>query len=515
MLIAALKAIGLDLPSTVPVVKPRTVILSLTVGLIVTMVSAFLPSWRASRVLPMAAIREVALETGKRSPVRWIIGGIFLVAGAFGVGAGAAGNTGTSILLGITSLFIGVVIVGPRIAGPLTSAIGFPVPKVAGLTGRMARDNATRNPRRTSATAAAIVLTLMLVSVITIFFSSFTASINAAVVKGLKADLEVASQSFGFGGLSPELAAQLRELPEVSQVAGLRQGYAQPPGSSKGTTVWGTDGPAFEQLLDLGVETGSMADLTGDDTVALSADEARSEKAPVGSEVALKFPNGQTQSLRVVATYSEDGLIGQGAPADYLLSLGAYEADMPAQLQTDQRVLVKGAEGVSATQLRTAVDRVADAYPTSTVQDVEEIQDTQTEQLTIALSFVLVLLALSVLIGFLGIAITLALSVIERTRELGLLRAVGMNRTQVWSMVSLESLLIAFLGTFLGIVLGLVGGVALSLTFRADMDTAKVDIPYLWLIAFCVMSAVFGLFASIFPAWRASRLNVLDAVSHE
>jgi len=279
--------------------------------------------------------------------------------------------------------------------------------------------------------------------------------------------------------------------------------------------VWGTDGPAFEQLLDLGVETGSMADLTGDDTVALSVDEATSKKKPVGSEVELKFPNGRTQSLRVVATYSEDGLIGQGSPADYLLSLGAYEANMPAQLQTDQRVLVKGAEGVSPTQLRAAVDRVADAYPTSKVQNVEQIQDTQTEQLTIALSFVLVLLALSVLIGFLGIAITLALSVIERTRELGLLRAVGMNRAQVWSMVSLESLLIAFLGTFLGIVLGLVGGAALSLTFREDMDTAKVDIPYLWLIAFCIMSAVFGLLASIFPAWRASRLNVLDAVSHD
>ena len=146
--------------------------------------------------------------------------------------------------------------------------------------------------------------------------------------------------------------------------------------------MWGTDGPAFEQLLDLGVETGSMADLTGDDTVALSVDEAKAKKKPVGSEVELKFPNGQTQSLRVVATYSEDGLIGQGSPADYLLSLGAYEANMPAQLQTDQRVLVKGAEGVSLTQLRAAVDRVAEAYPTSKVQDVEQIEDTQTEQLT-------------------------------------------------------------------------------------------------------------------------------------
>jgi putative ABC transport system permease protein len=158
---------------------------------------------------------------------------------------------------------------------------------------------------------------------------------------------------------------------------------------------------------------------------------------------------------------------------------------------------------------------VAKDYPTSKVQDVDEIQESQTEFFTQILGFVLVLLALSVLIGFLGIAITLALSVIERTRELGLLRAVGMNRAQIWSMVSLESLLIAMLGTFLGILLGVVGGVALSLTFREDIDTARVDIPYVWLIAFCIVSAIFGLLASIFPAWRASRLNVLDAVSYD
>jgi putative ABC transport system permease protein len=515
LLIAALAAIGLDLPSIVPVIAVRTVIVSVVVGLVVTVVSAFFPAWRASRVAPMAAIRDVAFETGGRSKVRWIIGGAFLVLGALSLISGAAASTGPRVLLGVVGLFIGVVIVGPRIAAPITRAIGAWIPKVRGLTGKMARENAMRNPKRTSATSAAIVLTLMLISVITIFFFSFTASINAAVVKGLKADLEVDSQSFGFGGLSPTLAERLGALPEVAHVASVRQGFALTPGSTEGTTVWGTNGPEFAKLLDIGVQKGSMADLTGNDTVALSVDEAKSQHKPVGSSVTLRFPNGQSKPFRVVATYADDGLIGQGSAADYLLSIGAFEANQPNQQQTDQRVMVKAADGVSLEQLRPAVEKVADAYPTAKVQDVDQIQKSQTKFFTQILSFVLVLLALSVLIGFLGIAITLALSVLERTRELGLLRAVGMNRSQVRSMVRWESVLIAMLGTFLGIALGIVGGSALSLTLREDIDTARIDLPIAWLVAFCLVSALFGVLAAIFPAWRASRLDVLDAVTTE
>jgi putative ABC transport system permease protein len=379
----------------------------------------------------------------------------------------------------------------------------------------MARDNAMRNPRRTAATAAAIVLTLMLVSTITIFFSSFTASINASVVKGLKADLEVASESFGFGGLSPELAQRLHDLPQVGDVAELRFGFGQVEGEQKGQIVWGTNGPEFGKLLDVGVDKGSMDDLTGKDTVALSTDESVAKRKPVGSTVTLRFPDGHSASFKVVATYSEEGLIGQGADAAYLLSLGAFEANEPAQVQNDQRVMVKATGGTSLAELRTAVDRVAKDFPTSKVQDINEIQKSQTKFFTQVLGFVLVLLALSVLIGFLGIAITLALSVIERTHELGLLRAVGMDRRQVRSMVRWEAVLIAMLGTFLGIALGLLGGSALSLTLRADIDTAQVNLPVIALILFCVMSAIFALLAAIFPAWRASRLNILDAVSHE
>ena len=225
----------------------------------------------------MAAIREVALETGKRSPVRWIIGGLFLVAGRASRWARASSsNTASSILL---RHHLALHRRGDR--GPADrwarspAAIGVLVPKVAGLTGRMARDNAIRNPRRTSSTAAAIVLTLMLVSVITIFFSSFTASINASVVKGLKADLEVASESFGFGGLSPELAEQVGELPEVAD------GGRAPPGLRPGARlVQGHLGVGHRRARRSSScstsawRPGSMADLTGDDTVALSVDES-------------------------------------------------------------------------------------------------------------------------------------------------------------------------------------------------------------------------------------------------
>ncbi len=513
LLTQAMAALGLDLPSTAIVVAPRTVIVSVLAGLIVTVVSALIPARRAARVSPMAAIRDVAYERSGRAPVRLVVGIVLGLLGVANLVVGATSRDFRPVLVGVVTTFAAVVVLGPLLAPPVGRTLGAWLPAVKGLTGRLARENAVRNPRRTASTTTALVLALALVAVLSIFFTSFTASINAAVARGFKGDFQLDSGSFGIGGLSPDLAERVSELPEVAAAAGLRTGTASVAG--RGTTVWGADGAELDQVLDIGVDAGDLRRLTGRRTLAVESGLARERGWRIGSSIELGFPDGRTSPFRVVATYTDDGLIGQGAPASYLLALPAFARYEPAQAQTDVRVLVKAAPDVSDDQARRAVERVTEDFPIAKVQDLSEIQENQTRQINQGLSFMLVLLALTVIIGFLGIAITLALSVIERTRELGLLRAVGMERRQLRSVVRWEAVLIALLGTVLGLAVGVAGGSALAMTLRGDIDTARVDVPVVLLAVFCLVAAGMGVVAAILPAWWASRLDVLRAVTVE
>ena len=511
-LTALLAAIGLDLSSTSIVIAPRTVFLSLFVGVLVTLLSSIIPALRASRVSPMAAIREVAVDDSNRSTVRVVFGTVFGVLGVLAMLGGISGKKAPPIGVGAVCLFITIVIFGPRLASPIIKVIGAWLPKVKGVTGQLARDNAMRNPRRTASTAIALILALTLVAALTIVFSSFTASINAAVTKGFKGDFQL-SAGFSGAGLSPELASRLEKVPQVDGVAGLSFGTASLLG--KGVTVWGTDGPGLKRVLDIGVDQGDLDRLVGDDTIALDRGVSDLFKLPIGSKLTLGFPSGQTQAFTVVATYTEAGLIGQGADAKFLLPRAAFARFEPAQAQTDLRVMVKAAKGVSVSAARTAVEQASKDFPTAKVQSLKEIQKAQTKQINQALSFFLVLLVFSIFIGFLGIAITLALSVIERTRELGLLRALGMDRKLMKSMVRWEAVLIALLGSTLGLGLGIVIGSALAAILSADIDTARVSLPFTRLILFGLGAALFGVLAAIYPARRAAKLNVLEAISTE
>ena len=511
-LTAALKAVGLDISASSIVIAPFTIIISLVVGVVVTMLSAYLPSRRASRVSPMAAIREVAVDDSGKSTSRLVIGGVFL---AFGVLATLAGFTGKKALpigLGALALFIAIVVLGPRLAPIIVRVVGAWLPSVKGLTGRLARDNAVRSPKRTASTATSLILALALVSILTIMLSSFTASINAAVSKGFIGDYQV---SAGFSGatLSPDLRTKLEKLPQIGAVGGISVGAGSIFG--KGVLVWGTDGPGLKQTLDLGVDQGDLAQLVGTDTIALDSGLAKLFNLPVGGSMALGFPSGEVKHFKVVATYTEAGLIGQGASAKFLLPRAAFSAFEPPQARADLRVLVKAAPGVSKADARRAVTLAIKQFPTAKVESLKEIQKSQTKQLNNVLSFMLVLLALTVFIGFLGIAITLALSVIERTHELGLLRAVGMDRRRMRSMVRWEAVLIALLGTILGLALGVVVGTALARAVEADIDTARLSFPITRLAFYAIFASVFGVLAAIFPARRAAKLDVLAAISTE
>ncbi len=512
---ALFSAFGVTLPSAPSVVLPRTVVASLLVGTLVTVVSALLPAWRAARVPPVAAMREVAIDESSHSRIRAVVGGVLLLGGAAALVWGTVASKRPLMLGGAGILFVAVVILGPVLAPLVVRVLGAPLPRARGVTGNLARENALRNPRRTASTAGALMLGVLLVGVISIFITSFRDSINAAVDRNLSGDFQVDSGVFsgGGGGLSPTLAARLAERPELSAVTGIRVGTVQVQGKTQ--SIYGFDGRVMEQVAHLGVTAGRLADLDRH-SIAVNRRTAEKNGWKMGSRVFVALPNGGIDVFRVVAVYDEGGIIAQGQGGDYFLGLGAFSADLPAPSQVDLRVLVKAADGVSTDAARRAIERVTKTeFPSAKVQDQQQIKAEQTKQINQNLSFILVMLGLSVVIGVLGIANTLALSTFERTRELGLLRAVGMSRRQLRSSIRWEAVLISMVGTTLGLGLGVVIGSALMLTYRNDLATARLGIPWPLLGGFCLAMAAFGVVAAILPGRRAARLDVLRAVTVE
>jgi putative ABC transport system permease protein len=325
------------------------------------------------------------------------------------------------------------------------------------------------------------------------------------VNKGFVGDFVVQSNAGVQGGLPPEVATQLQALPQVGTVAETRLTVAEVAGS--GTALFGVDPKAYGAIADLGVNAGSLDGLSQVGTIAVYDQTAHDKGWKVGDTIPVTFPATGPQELTVVALFSDQNIAGS-----YVIGLPTYEAN--TQIQFDYAVYVKLAPGVSAADGRAAIETVTDTYPNAQVQDKVEFADSIVGQVTSLLLFVIVLLLLAVVIALIGIANTLALSIFERTREIGLLRAVGMTRSQVRSTVRWESVIIALLGTALGLVIGLFFGWALVRAL-ADEGFDTLSIPGAWLAVVVVVAFLAGVAAAIFPARRASNLNVLDAVSSE
>jgi putative ABC transport system permease protein len=387
-------------------------------------------------------------------------------------------------------------------ARPASRLIGAPLPRLRGMQGALARENAMRNPKRTASTAAALMIGVGLVGFITIFAASAKTSINDSIDKAFTGDFVVDSGTFGFGGLSPELATALTKLPEVGPVAGFRIGQAKVDGSTK--FVGGVDPAPFSKILDLDVATGSLDDLRGD-TIAVDSATAKSKGWHVGDEVRVTFAKVGDKTLRIAAVYRRNDAGGQ-----YIVPLETYERYFAAQL--DARVFVSRAPGVTAADARRAIETVTKAYPNATLQDQTEFKAAQAAQIDTLLGLIYVLLFLAILIALLGIMNTLALSIFERTRELGLLRAVGMTRAQLRSMVRWESVIIALFGTLLGLVIGLFFGWALVQALK-DEGFNHLTVPIGQLVVVVLVAALAGVLAAVWPGYRASRLDVLDAIA--
>ena len=508
LLKALLDAAGFEIPAGGIVLTGATVVTSLVVGIVVALASAYLPARKASKVPPLAAMREVAYERTTASTAR-ILSGLVIVGlgvAALVVGLYVADDNELALVgAGAGLTFIGVTVLGPLLATPITRVLGAPLPRLRGMTGVLARENAMRNPKRTASTAAALMIGVALVGFITVFASSAMKSVNVIVDERFAADAVIEGRgAFGGSGFSPKLADELRALPEVDVVASFRFTDAIVAGSNG--FLLGTSTDTVGDVYDLGVVAGAIEDV-GEGAIAVNEDYAEENDLALGDTVEVQLVEGPLQPLAVRAIYT-DRVIG----GSYLVGLPVFDRGVPDAF--DFQVLVIGKDGVPADDLLAAIDGAAEPYPTAKVDDVAGFKESQAGQFQLMINLIYGLLGLAIFIALLGIANTLALSVYERTRELGLLRAIGMTRSQVRSAVRWESVLIALLGTVLGLGVGLFFGWAMARAMRSQGFT-EFSIPFGQLLVITALAAVAGVVAAIWPARRASRLDILDAIAAE
>ncbi|MER5203433.1 FtsX-like permease family protein [Streptomyces sp. NPDC002825] len=500
---ALFPAIGFPFPEGDLVVSGTSLVLPLGIGLAVCAGSALLPAVRAGRTAPLAALRETDVDASGTSRRRALTGGGLLAAAVGTVLAGVLGAP--SLWFAATGAGLAVaafVVLGPVAASLAVRVLGRPL---RGVNRGLARRNALRSPARTAATATALMIGVAVVTLFTVFGASLKATMDRTVDRSFAGDVAIGAPSFGAGGsgLSPHLAPAVAALPEVDTAVGLGRGVAEVDGRGRALTV--TDPAALARTLDLGEVRGSLSGL-GTDGLAVAADEAAGSGLAPGRTAVLTFTDGSRHTFTVRAVYERADLAG-----DYLVT---REAWAPHRTQdADRLVAVSFAEGVGAEEGKAAVTKVADRYGHPEVQTREEYAEASAGGIDMMLTLVYALLALAVLIALLGIANTLTLSVHERTRELGLLRAVGQTRAQLRAMVRWESVLVAAFGTVGGLALG---GFLGWVLVRASGDTAfAFAVPAARLAVVALVGLVAGAVAAWRPARRAARLEILRAIATE
>ena len=495
-------------PGTLPAgglaFETRTVILALAVGIFVTLIAAIAPAVRASRVPPLAAIRDVSVERLGGARARAVVGGALLGLGiVVVVGSIAADLTFLFTALGALLTIVGVVVSGPVVARSAARIIGTPIARARGIAGTLARQNAMRSPRRTAATASALMVGVAVVALFTVFASSLKASVDETVSGSLKADLVVSSGGFD-SQLSPGLATETAALPEVDSAVGLGVGGVVLDGESEQITVANVG--ALGRVLEIDVARGSLGNLAPNE-LAVDQDTAKDNGWRLGSTVPVTFVDGQSAEFAVGAVYESDEFLGS-----YVMRRVSWEPH--AVQDVDSVLLISLRDGVSDAAGTRAVTTVADEFGAPDVETRAEYIEQIASRIDTMLGLVYVMLFLAVLIALMGIANTLSLSIYERTRELGLLRAVGETRSQLRSMVRWESVIIAVFGTIGGLVLGLFLGWAFFQAAATD-DLGTFAAPIGQLLIVLIVGAIAGVLAGIRPARRAARLNVLTAIASE
>jgi putative ABC transport system permease protein len=497
----SLKVAGLGIPLV-------GLIASFAVGVVVTMVSALLPAVRASRVPPVAAMREAA--TGDKPLTKITVSGAIVTAAgaaslALGLTGRARGNTLEAILLGVFVTFIGVALLTPLLSRPVVSILGRLFSW--SLPGQLGRRNSARNPRRTAITAAAMMIGIAVVTAISTVFASLTASVNKLIDAQLHADLIIAGQQMSAipPAIEPAALDRIRQLPDIDLVAADAFDGAMVNGKQMFVLSWDDIGAA-RVVTDMKRAAGSIDSLDAG-TILVDERTADDLDLTVGGTVTIQLARLPERTYRVAGIFAKTRL-GDGIVVPWADAQAGFRSNQPAQ------AFAKLKHGASMDSAKAQVDEIIKNSPEVTVQTRAEYVAQATSIFTVLLGVVQVLLFIALIIAVLGIVNTLVLSVLERTRELGLLRAIGMLRSQAMRMITVESMVISLFGALLGIGVGVGLGAAMVRALR-DQGFSNFALPWGLMIAYVLAGAVVGVLAAVLPAIRVARLNVLNAIAYE
>jgi putative ABC transport system permease protein len=503
--------VGFTLPNTGLLFQTRTIVVALLVGMLVTLFASLRPAFRATRVPPIAAVREGATLPESRFARFRAPGAILLTLAGFGAlifGLFGSGLGTTEILLfmglGALLVFIGVALFASKLVPWLATALGWPTARIGGAAGQLARGNAKRNPQRTASTAAALMIGLALVTLVAVLGQGIRSTFNEAVDKIFVSDYAITAQN-NFSPIPIDAAEAVENTPGVEAVASVRTGEALVYGDPSFVTAVT---PNSGQALQLDWKQGSQAvfDELGRDGAIVDDGFADDHNLRIGSPIKITTPTGKVLDLTVKGIF--DPPAGGSPFGEVTFSSDTFDAnyDQPQNLYS----FVKTSGGVTDANSQALENALAD-FPNAKSQTREEFKDNQVGFLNNILNILYVLLALSVVVSLFGIVNTLVLTVFERTRELGMLRAIGMTRRQVRRMIRYESVITALIGALLGIILGIVlGGL---LVWRVDFIDFAVPIGQI--VVFAIAAIIVGIIAAIFPARRAARLNPLQALQYE
>ena len=499
---ALLNAFGVEIPTKGLSVSVSTLVITVLVGTIVTLVSAIFPALRAGRVPPLAALRDTALEVVDQRGRRVLIGVVVSALGALGITLTALGRSNNFLGFGILFVFAGVIIIGPAISKPVALALGRPIERWRGVTGGMARQNAARNPKRTARTAAPVLIGVALVTAFTAFAASLRAEIRDTIGSSFRGDYALSVDSQGFGGIPLTVTDQIAALPAVQQATGI--GFV--------SVKFGEDS-RFAVVIDPAT-TGGLYDFTmlegRQDTlsptgVLVSKTVATNKALSVGSNIPITLLDGDIVNAKVEGIFDGEGTFG-----NYVVNRKLF-TDTSTPLFNNYVYIVKS-PGADDEALESAVSAITTELGIGTLQSREEFIDAQAAQVNQILGLIYGLLTLSIFIAVVGIVITLLLSVFERTREIGLLRAVGMTRSQVRTTVRWESVITSLYGAVVGVILGIVMG-AVLIGVLADGGLSAFRLPVTGTVVILVLSFIIGVLASIYPARRATKVNVMRAIA--
>ncbi|MFJ1558637.1 ABC transporter permease [Streptomyces mirabilis] len=511
-LMKLMSAAGMDLSTRDLTVKATTPVIGLVLGVVVTVLAAYLPARRAGKVSPMAALRDAGTPAdGKAGLVRGIIGLVLTGAGTFALftAAGADKASDGSLVLGagVVLTLIGFVIIGPLLAGGVVRVISAVLLRFFGPVGRMAERNALRNPRRTGATGAALMIGLALVACLSVVGSSMVASATDELDKTVGTDFIIQ----GNQRIVPQAAKAIETTPGLEHVTHYRDIEAKivaPDDSSDSDGVTAAD-PTYAQDLHRKTTAGELTAAYGKDSMSVGSKFATKHHVKLGDTLTVAFKGGSTAKLKVAAITDDNVAIDQGAR---YLSTETMRKYLPADRIPPDQIMFASAKNGQEKQAYAALKKSMEQYPQYQVRDQSDYKQELKDQIGQLLNMVYGLLALAIVVAVLGVINTLALSVVERTREIGLMRAIGMSRRQLRRMIRLESVVIALFGALLGLGLGMGWG-ATAQKLLALEGLKVLEIPWPTIIGVFIGSAFVGLFAALIPAFRAGRMNVLNAIA--